>query len=89
MLTYPVVIITWVHYYLAGGADVPGVPCTHQIRQFKNLLYLRVAGEAPADFQTGAYPVVIIIWVHYYLGGGANVPSGHYYLGSLLLGWKC
>ena len=54
-----------------------------------DLLYLRVAGEAPADFQTGAYPVVIITWVHYYLGGGVDVPSGHYYLGSLLLGWKC
>ena len=83
MLTYPVVIITWVHYYLCGGADVPGVPGTHQIRPFKDLLYLRVAREAHADFQTGAYPVVIITWVHYDLGGGADVPRGHYYLGSL------
>ena len=32
-----------------------------------------------------AYPVVIITWVHYELGGGADapgVPSGHYYLGG-------
>ena len=57
------VIITWVHYYLGGGADVPGVPGTHQIRKFKDLLYLRVAGEAPANFQTGGVPSG-----HYYLG---------------------
>ena len=38
------------------------------------------------------YPVVIITWVHYDLGGGADVPgvpSGHYHLGPLLLGWRC
>ena len=69
---YPVVIITWVHYYLGGSADVLGVPGTHQIRSFKDLLYLRVAREALADFQTGAYPVFMITWVHCYLveGGG-------------------
>ena len=37
----------------------------------------------------GAYPVVILTWFRYYLGGGADVPSGRYYLGSLLLGWGC
>ena len=26
--------------------------------------------------------MVIITWVHDYLGGGADVPSGHYYLGG-------
>ena len=40
----PVVIITWVHYYLGGGADVLGVPGTHQIPPCK------VAREALADF---------------------------------------
>ena len=29
VLKYPVVIITWVHYDLGGGADVPGVPSGH------------------------------------------------------------
>ena len=29
-----------------------------------------------------AYPVVIISWVHPYLGGGADVHSTHYYLGG-------
>ena len=29
-----------------------------------------------------AYPVVIISWVHPYLGGGADVPSTHYYMGG-------
>ena len=61
---YPVVIIIWVHYYLGGGAVVPGEPGTHQIRQFKDLLYLRVAGEARANFQTRAG----VPSGHYYLG---------------------
>ena len=29
VLTYPVVIITWVHFDLGGGADVLGVPSGH------------------------------------------------------------
>ena len=72
VLTYPVVITIWVHYYLGGSADVLGVPGTHQIRPSKDPLYLRVAREALADFQTGAYPVFMITWVHCYLveGGG-------------------
>ena len=72
---FPVVFIIWVHYDLGGSA---------LNTQWPLLLGFTMTWVDVLPFR--AYPVVIISWVFPYLGGGADVPSTHYYLGGGVLG---
>ena len=56
---------------------------------FFQILHFGVYLKVNTDMGAARYPVEIIIWVHYYLAGGADVPgipSGHYYLGPSACG---